>query len=626
MHSVQMSGLLKSCLGAAIALALGACAEEAEEKSSTQAPSAAPSVTATSVADTGPAANAPAGDPALKDPCIEDMPTGKYGGSLIAGAYEDPKTFNPTLVTDSVSGRFVSYLFEALCEEDPTTYEVEPILAKSWEVSSDGLTYTFHMREGVKWHDGKPLTAKDVVFTYMEVLRNEEIPWDSRDVIKIDGQLPDVSAPDARTVVFKLPKAFAPFMRTASGVPILPEHVFGPWVREKGPNGKPLSNSQWGVNADPRLIIGSGAWMVENYQPGQRIVFKRNPHYFRTNRHKQPLPYLDRLEVPFLKNLETAILKFKAGETDAQWLPGKDFTYMKPLEAQGNFTIVNGGPDFRTSYFAFNLNPGKNKEGKPYVDPVKLKWFSDRRFRQAVSYAIDREAIIKNVFRGMGAQQNSPIFQKSPFYDPSVASYALNLDKAQALLAEAGFKRDGAVLKDPAGHAVEFTLLHQLGSKDSELEANMIVQDLKKLGITMKMQQVTFNVHLARTHETKDWDAVIGAWGAGIEPHGVAHLWTSHGQSHFFNLNPAKVPHPSPAYPWEKRIDELFAEGASTIDEAKRKRIYSEFQQLVMNEQIMIFLPVFNYTVAVRNSLGNTRPNPYNPLGISWNAWEIYRK
>jgi peptide/nickel transport system substrate-binding protein len=627
MRHSRLPHLMGSLLAAAVAASLAGCPEEAEDQAkSTGAASAAPSAVASEAADTGPAPNAPALVAGLTEPCIEPMPTGKYGGQMIAGAYEDPKTFNPTLVTDSVSARFVTYLFEALCEEDATTYEVEPILASRWEVSPDGRQYTFYIRKGVQWHDGKPLTAKDVVFTYGEVLSNPDIPWDSRDTLKIDGQLPTVVAKDDHTVVFTLSKPFAPFMRTASSLPILPEHVFGPWVRTKGPNGKPLANSKWGVDSDPRQIVGSGAWIVESYQPGQRIIFKRNPRYFRTNRHKQPLPYMDRLVVPFLKNLEAAILKFKAGETDAQWLPGKDFAYMKPLEAQGNFTIVNGGPDFRTSYFAFNLNPGKNKEGKPFVDPVKLKWFQDARFRRAVSYAIDREAIIKNVFRGMAAQQNSPIFQKSPFYDASVPTYALDVQKAEALLAEAGFKKNGKVLQDAAGHPVEFTLLHQVGSKDSELEANMIIQDLDKLGIKMKMQSVTFNVHLARTHETKDWDAVIGAWGAGIEPHGVAHLWTSNGQAHFFNLNPAPQPHADPTYPWEKRIDQLFAEGSLATNEARRKAIYAEFQQIVTKEQVMIFLPVFNYTVAVRNSLGNTRPNPYNPLGISWNAWEIYRR
>lgn len=615
------------CVGVVLTLAVAGCAEESEEaQKATSTASTAPVSAATEAPDSGPAPNAPALNPALKDPLIGTSPTGKYGGSMVAGAYEDPKTFNPTLVGDSVSGRFVTYLFEPLADENPVTYEIEPILAKSWQVSPDGTQYTFKLREGVQWHDGKPLTAKDVVFTYMEVLRHEDIPWGTRDVIKIDGKLPDVTAPDAYTVVFKLPKPFAPFMRTAPGASILPEHVFGPWVRTKGPNGKPLANSKWGVDSDPSTIIGSGAWIVERYQPGQRIIFKRNPNYFRTNRHKQPLPYLDRLDVPFLKNLETAILKFKAGETDAQWLPGKDFTYMKPLEAQGNFTIVNGGPDFRTSYLTFNLNPGKNKDGKPYVNPVKAKWFADTRFRQAISYAIDREAIIKNVFRGMGAQQNSPIFQKSPYYDPTVPTYALNLPKAQQLLTEAGFKKEQDVLKDASGNPVSFTILHTVGSKDTELEANMIVQDLKKLGISVRTQQVTFNVQIARTHESKDWEAFIGAWGAGIEPHGVAHLWTSHGQAHIFNLNPAPVPHASPVYAWEKRIDELFELGAATIDEDKRKEIYAEFQQLVMKEQPMVFLPVFNYTVAVRNTLGNTRPNPYNPLGVSWNAWEIYRK
>jgi len=299
---------------------------------------------------------------------------------------------------------------------------------------------------------------------------------------------------------------------------------------------------------------------------------------------------------------------------------------MKPEEQKGNFTIVDAGPDFRTTYLGLNLNPGKNKDGKPYVDPIKQKWFADTRFRQALAYSIDKQAIIKNVFRGLAAEQNSPIFQKSPYYDSTTPSYPLDRDKAMKLLTEAGFKKDGDVLKDSAGHPVEFTMLKDVGSKDLDLRANMIKEDFKKIGINMKFQPVTFNVKLARTHESKDWEVISGDWGAGIEPHGVAHLWNSNGQAHFFNLNASPTRAANPTYPWEKRIDEIFDQGASELDEAKRKVLYNEFQQIVGREQVMIFLPVFNYTLGVRNTLGNARPNSYNPMGITWNAWELYRK
>lgn len=628
----SVSGLL------AAACLLSACPEgpdlEAEKAAQAAAVEAAkqpkrpdPIYEADKQPDLGPDPSRPKAPATLLDPCVEPLPGGRFGGALSFGAYEDPKTFNPTLAHDSVSARFVSYFFDGLAEEDGITYEVEPILAKSWDISPDGKVYTFHLRRGVTWQDGKPFTSKDVVFTWGEVMGNPDIPWDTRDTVKVEGVLPKVEAVDAHTVRFTLPKAFAPFLRTAAtAVPILPEHVYGPWAREKGSDGKPVANTKWGVDCDPKTIVGTGPWMVESYKPGERIVLKRNPNYFRVTRHGQALPYLDRMNVPFLKNVETAILKFQAGETDAQWFPGKSFGVMKPLEKSMGFHLVDGGPDFRTSYMVFNLNPGVGKDGKPLVNPVRLKWFQDRRFRQAIAYAADREAVIKNVYRGLATEQNSPIFQKSPFFAQGLPQYPHDPAKAEALFQEMGFqKRDGKQY-DAEGHLVEFEILKDVGSAEADLEFNLFKGDLEKVGVTVKVVPVTFNVKISRTHESKDWECIGGAWGAGIEPHGVSHLWMSHGQAHIFNLNPAEKRHAHPTYPWEKEIDDLYEQGAATVDEAKRKEIYRRFQELVMKEAVMIFRPVFSYTVGVRNRVGNARPSPYSSLGSTWNSWELYKK
>ena len=149
---------------------------------------------------------------------------------------------------------------------------------------------------------------------------------------------------------------------------------------------------------------------------------------------------------------------------------------------------------------------------------------------------------------------------------------------------------------------------------------------LKKLGIDMRFQDVNFNLFLAREYETKDWECVEGDWTAGIEPGGLVHLWSSNGQRHFFDLNPSEKANPTPNYPWEKQIDDLFEQGAHTVDEAKRKQIYNEFQQVVMKEAVLTFLPVFDYTVGVRDSLGNAKPSSFSSVGITWNSYELFRQ
>jgi peptide/nickel transport system substrate-binding protein len=158
------------------------------------------------------------------------------------------------------------------------------------------------------------------------------------------------------------------------------------------------------------------------------------------------------------------------------------------------------------------------------------------------------------------------------------------------------------------------------------MEADMIKEDLNRLGMKVQLQGVTFNVHISRVHETKDWEAHLGAWGAGTDPHGVNALWKSNGIYHFFDLNPTDTTPTHWNYPWEKRIDELYNKGAITVDPAKRKVIYNEFQHLVAEQQPLIFFPVFLYTVAVRDNVGNVNPSAYSSLGVSWNSYELYKK
>jgi peptide/nickel transport system substrate-binding protein len=575
-----------------------------------------------------PAPDAPKLDTRLSAPKPEDAPTGRYGGTLTLASYDAPKTFNPTLANDPASLRTLAYVFDGLVEEDGLSYEVEPVLAESWRVSADGKRYTFTLRPGLTWHDGKPLTADDVVFTVMTVLRHPDVPWEARHALRINGQLPSATRVDAQTVRFDLPAPFAPFLRAIAGpgLPILPKHVFGPWMKAKGDDGKPLANAQWGLRAVPTSVVGSGPFMLAAYKPGEAVELTRNPRYFRVNRHNQPLPYLDRLVLAVKPGLAGAIAGFEGGQTDLQWLPAQVVTTLKDRAKAEKFSLHDGGPDFRISYLTFNLNPRRDVVGKPLVDPIKLKWFSDARFRQAIAYAIDREALVRDVYHGMAVLQPSPVFQKSPYFDAKAPAYALDRAKAKQLLTQAGFTLKGTQLHDAAGHPVRFSLLYETGATETQAQVKRLQADLAAIGVTIKPEGVPFKAKLDRTYRKRNWEAQIGAWSAGIEPHAGAQLWMSNGLAHILNLNPAGGPHATPTYAWEKRIDQLFAQGVSTLDEAQRKKVYGEFQRLVGREQPMIFLPVFRYTVAVRDSVGNARPSAYSPLGASWNSYELYKR
>lgn len=569
-----------------------------------------------------PASNAPALDKGVASPLEEDAPTGRYGGTLTLAAYEPPRTFNPVLASDPASARCLAYVFDGLVEEDGQTYDVKPVLAETWRVSPDGRRYTFTLRPGLKWQDGKPITADDVVFTVMSVLRHPGIPWEAKHALSINGQLPVATQVDARTVRFELPAPFAPFLRaiSGSGLPILPKHILGPWMAKDG-DGKPTVLAKWGLK-DAGAVVGSGPFKLVSGTPGQDVTLARNPLYFRVNRHQQPLPYLDKLVIHVAPGLPGAVAAFKEGRTDMQWLPAQQVADFKQRQAEGHFTLSDAGPDFRIAFLTFNLNPGRDLVSKPLVDPIKLAWFADARFRRAVSLTVDRDALIRDVYHGLAVPQNSPVFQKSPYYDPQAASGKLDRAQAQQLLTQAGFKRQGSQLVDAKGHPVRFKLLYELGATETLGQVQHLQKDLKAIGITLDAQGVPFRTKLDRTYRKRDWECQLSAWSAGIEPQGSAQLWTSHGLAHIFNLNPS-APRP---YPWEKRIDTLFAQGVATLDEAKRKQIYGEFQRLVATEAPMVFLPVFRYTVAVRDSVGNAAPSAYSALGASWNVYELYKR
>jgi peptide/nickel transport system substrate-binding protein len=578
-----------------------------------------------------PEASAPKGGdapvPAITttEPKVQPGTIGKYGGTLHLPAYEDPKTLNPSLVTDATSRRFTAYAFEGLLDENPFTFELEPGLAASYETSPDKRTYTFRLRKGLQWSDGQPLTADDVVFTFNDVIANEKIPDSSRDTLKLDGQLPVAKKIDDQTVSLTTAKPFVPFLRLAGGVQILPKHALAKTITETDRNGNPVFNQTWGLDTDITTIPTSGPWIFDSYQPAQRMVFRRNPNYWRVNEQNQPLPYFDRLDVAFLKNVDTAILKFQAGETDAQWLRGKDYPLMKPREKELDFTIVNSGPDWRLSYFELNINDRKDAKGKPYINPVKAAWLGDVRFRRALAHAVDRDAIKKNVLRNMAVEQNSPVFQKSPYYSPDAnVMYPYDLAKAEALLKEAGFAKgaDG-MLRDAKGNPVKLEMIHESGSPEGDQEANIWKTDLKKLGIDLKLSPMNFNSKLDRLQNTRDWEITMGAFTAGPDPYEASNLWKSSGQAHSFNLDPGT---PKAHTPWEARIDAIMADVSTNFDEERRKALYAEFQKIMTEESVLIYRPVFLYTVAVRNSLGNVQPSPYSSLGSSWNSWELYRK
>ena len=219
---------------------------------------------------------------------------------LVFTAPSGPQTFNLTQNHSAYS--VFGYIYDGLVTENGLTGEVEPALAESWEISPDKKRIVFTLREGLKWSDGEPLTIDDVLFSYQDIYFNEKIPTDIRDGLRIgtNRALPTVEKLDQRRIEFAVPEPFDPFLRFVGGLSILPAHALREAVQTTGTAGSPKFISTWGTGTKPKEIISNGPYRIESYAPSQRVIFQRNPYYWRKDAQGHPEPYIERIVL--LKN------------------------------------------------------------------------------------------------------------------------------------------------------------------------------------------------------------------------------------------------------------------------------------------------------------------------------------
>ena len=546
-------------------------------------------------------------------------PVGNFGGELIASTIgEGPKTFNPFNSKDNTSSTMAGVMFDGLLTTNPVTGQPSPKLAKSYEISPDGKTYTIHLRRGIKWSDGKPITADDVVFTWRDIIFGGLGDTSTRDSLVIDDKLPTVRKIDDYTVEFTTPKPYAPFIRMLSAS-IAPKHYFLSAVK----GGAETFDRFLGTTTPPKDIVVSGAFKLKEYVPAQRVVFERNPNYYEINKEKQKLPYLDRFIYLIVGDLNNEVLKFEAKELDVISLQGSKVARYKSLEAHSDFKLYNLGPATGTMYLSMNLNNRKGKNGKFYVNPTKQKWFQDLNFRQAVDYAIDRKNMVFNIANGIGEPLFTPESLNSIYLNKNIKPYSRNLEKSRELLKKSGFYTKKGKLYDKDGNRVEFDLYTNAGNTEREAIGVMVKQDLEDLGMKVNFKPIEFNSLVNKLVSTFDWDMVImGLTGSPLEPNGGKNVWLSDGRLHMFNM---RLPDEGKdkILPWEKELDECFTKGALATKFEDRKKYYDKYQEIVYLQKpfIYIYSPVI--IVAIRDKFKNIYPSGLN--GIIYNIEEIYR-
>lgn len=566
------------------------------------------------------AAPAPAQGLLPVPPLVADCSPGVRGGRLVMSTFGDPKTFNPIASNEGSSEDIYRFLFASLLNLDMATQKMLPSLAHAWSVAADQKTWTFKLRQGLLWSDGHALTADDVVFTF-QIIYDPDVPNPSIDLLKVDGKPFTVTKLDDFTVQVVTPEPCAPFEENVGSIPILPKHKLANKVAAK------KFVSAYGVDTAPAELVGSGPFKLKQYKAGEFTLLERNPNYFAEDKAHTRLPYLDYLMYQVVPDMNAMSLRFLKGENDLhEFVRPDEVDRFKSEAAKGRYQVLELGIGLERGFFWFNQNTNVNpKTGKPIVDPKKLAWFRQQKFRQAMAHAVDRPSIIKSVYAGR-AQANFGYITAAnkKWLAAGLAEYPYDLAKARALLKEIGIQdRDGSGrLKDAQGNEIEFTFNTNTGNSNRDKISIFVQADMKKLGIKVNYQPIEFNTLITRINDTFEYECVLLSLGGGSsDPSSSMNVLKSDGYTHEW-FPKQKVP----ATDWEARMDKLMDEQHKTLDFAKRKALFDEVQ-VIMSTQVPLIYTVSPVSfVAVRDNVANLRPSVLSYYRISWNAEEIFLK
>lgn len=538
---------------------------------------------------------------------------GRPGGRLIVAERSEPKTLNPVTALDGPSRDVIRRMTADLVRINRSTQLTEPALATSWSASPDKRRYTLKLRRGIMFSDGHPFDADDVVFSF-QVYLDEKVHSVQRDLLMIDGKPIGVAKLGQYTVEFELPKPYAAAERLFDSVAMLPRHLLEQPYKE----GKLAS--AWGLDVRASAIAGLGPFRLKEYVAGQRVVLERNPFYWKIDSKGTRLPYLDQVVYLFVPSEDAQVLRFQAGDTDLlNRISAENFAVLQKDQQARGFKLFDLGPGLEYNFLLFNLND--DTTGRLPEVVRHQAWFREQKFRQAISEAIDRDAIVRLVYQGRATPLIAQVTPGNRLWsDGSLPKPERSLAKAKDLLRSAGFrwKADGTLL-DAAGQPVEFSILASASNAQRQQMATLIQADLKQIGINVQVVPMEFRAQLDRVIQTHDYDTAIMALGSGdVDPTAEMNVWLSTGGTHLWHLGEKQ-----PATNWEAEIDRLMRAQETEMDAKKRKHDYDQVQQMVAAQVPIICLVSPNILVGAKAKLANFQPAILDHYTL-WNADELF--
>lgn len=526
------------------------------------------------------------------------------GGELIASIRAEPATYN-RYVDRLAAGELLALLTQApLVHVDRTTDTLEPWLAESWTESPDHRTYTIKLRPDVTFSDGVPFTADDVLFSFRalydpkvkSVLAGEKL---------VDGKPITVDAPDDRTIRLHFPAPFAPGLRLVDGIPILPRHKL------EAALASGTFQDAWSATTPLGDIVGLGPFVLAEHVSGQRLVFTRNPHYWRKDDAGIALPYLDKLTA-VLANQTTEALRLQSGDIDLMAnadIRSEDYAAFKRSADQGKVRLIDAGAGLDPNLLWFNLSPA-------HADDSRNVWLRHKAFRQAVSCTIDREAIVNSVYLGAAIPIYGPITPANTrWYSDVRPSCQHDPQKARELFHAAGLAdRNGdGLLDDEKGMTARFSILTQADNVRARVAA-VLQEQLRQAGITVDLVPLDQGA-LFQRYTQGNYDSIyFGIQASATDPALNPGFWLSSGAFHFWNPEQSR-----PATAWEQRVDDLMRRQATEPDLTERQRAFREVLGILADELPAIYFVTPRVTLAVSPRVANPRPAPQLPQ-LLWSA------
>lgn len=536
---------------------------------------------------------------------------GLRGGRVVTALRAEPRTWNPVTAVDNPSRDIIRRLHADLVTIDRNTHRTELALARAIERAPDGRRIVVRLRRGVRFSDGHAFDADDVVFSF-GVYLDERSKSPQRELLMVGGQPISVNKLDAYSVEFLFAAPYGPAERLFDSVAILPRHVLEPAQRTGA-----LATA-WGLGTPPATIVGLGPFRLRSFAPGQAVVLERNPYYWKRDRDKTVLPYLDELAFVFAANEDAQALRFEAGELDLIDRVGAEAFERLQRTLAGSADLRDLGAALDFTFLMFNQNV------LPPTAPTALRqrhtWFGDARFRRAISLAVDRDAMVSLVYRGKA----TPLWwHVSPnnraWVNTTLPKPQRSVAQARALLTAAGFSWNATgALADKSGTPVSFSLLTSASNAQRAQLATLLQTDLKSIGISVNVVSLDFGALLERVLRTHDYDAAIMALATGdVDPGAELNVWKTTGGNHLWRL---AAP---PATQADRDIDRLLDEQMATIDTAARKAAYDRVQAILVDEVPIVTLVGTNVLVGARRGLANLRPGILDHH-LLWNADELY--